>query len=458
MNFNIKGIFLFCAVFFIVFLANGAHALLINEVELNPEGNDSGNEWIELFSEEEVNLEGHFIESNDGDVWNLSSNFSGYFIIDFSKRWLNNVNESVTLRNDFGAIVDETGIIEDEENNNFTWSRCENGWLFLNATKGKINDCFVGDTNNGNETNGNGAGENNETDSSDSDIVIGGEHLGILLGLFGQECGSEEECFYDFNKDGKIDEVDMNLLLALWGTDGVFDMFRADVNKNGVVDSADLGLVLGAWGKNCDLGCDEDVYVDAEVDDVDKYIVLAMHGTNFNDNNGDNGSNGDSSSSSSSGGGGGGGGGSTIIRLQQASGVSCFTEWECSEWSACANGQQTRICTKQNPECFAPGFIPESIMSCEEESLETGATAFFSAITGAVIGEDGSLKPTGIFMFIALLIAAYAFVAAWRTKRTHETETTMKKNSSSNGNKKKSSSVSGEGTIKEKVQALFFIK
>ena len=48
-------------------------AIRINEVELNPEGTDAGNEWIELFSSEEIDLTGWTLKyatgiSNDGNV------------------------------------------------------------------------------------------------------------------------------------------------------------------------------------------------------------------------------------------------------------------------------------------------------------------------------------------------------------------------------------------------------
>jgi len=37
-----------------------ASGLRINEVELNPPLDDSGNEWAEIYSESEINLEGYY--------------------------------------------------------------------------------------------------------------------------------------------------------------------------------------------------------------------------------------------------------------------------------------------------------------------------------------------------------------------------------------------------------------
>ena len=50
-----------------LFLASGISAITINEIESNPAGADTGNEWVEFYSNEEVNLEGYKIINNDGD-------------------------------------------------------------------------------------------------------------------------------------------------------------------------------------------------------------------------------------------------------------------------------------------------------------------------------------------------------------------------------------------------------
>ncbi len=53
----------------------------------------------------------------------------------------------------------------------------------------------------------------------------------------------------------------------------------------------------------------------------------------------------------SSGGGGGGGGG-------------CLTNWICSEWSVCSNGEQTRTCQKEKNYCSARTVKPALTQSC----------------------------------------------------------------------------------------------
>ena len=54
-------------------------------------------------------------------------------------------------------------------------------------------------------------------------------------------------CPGDLSGDGLVDSIDLGLLLALWGTDGQNNP-QADIDGDGVVDSVDLGLVLSGWG------------------------------------------------------------------------------------------------------------------------------------------------------------------------------------------------------------------
>ena len=59
-------------------------AIKINEVELNPEGSDSGSEWVEIYSEETINLESYTLTNNDGGIYELSGDYSDYFIIELN--------------------------------------------------------------------------------------------------------------------------------------------------------------------------------------------------------------------------------------------------------------------------------------------------------------------------------------------------------------------------------------
>lgn len=124
----------------IMILMANTSALRINEIEANPSGEDSGFEWIELYSEDNVNLEGYYLENGDGGKYNLSSSFSGYLIINFSGRWLDNQNETVYLKLN-GEIIDESENFDDSKNNDLTHSFCNNEWLFIASTKNEENAC-----------------------------------------------------------------------------------------------------------------------------------------------------------------------------------------------------------------------------------------------------------------------------------------------------------------------------
>lgn len=119
--------------------ATNVSAIRINEVEANPSGQDKGNEWIELYSENEVNVEGYYLQADD-KTFNLSGTFSGYFIIQFTGLWIDNSNETVFLKN-LEGIVDDTGVFADSGNDEKTWSFCESEWILITGTKNEDNGC-----------------------------------------------------------------------------------------------------------------------------------------------------------------------------------------------------------------------------------------------------------------------------------------------------------------------------
>lgn len=122
-----------------VILISSISALKITEFESNPEGTDAGNEWIELYSEEEVDLENYKLVNNDGDEIILNDSFSGYFIYIFEKQWLDNSDEKVLLYEN-ESLIDETEVFDDSKNNDMTWQLCDS-WEFKLSTKGEENSC-----------------------------------------------------------------------------------------------------------------------------------------------------------------------------------------------------------------------------------------------------------------------------------------------------------------------------
>ena len=49
----------------------------------------------------------------------------------------------------------------------------------------------------------------------------------------------------DLNSDGKVDVIDLGILLSSWGQT---TKPKADINQDAKVDVVDLGILLGKWG------------------------------------------------------------------------------------------------------------------------------------------------------------------------------------------------------------------
>jgi len=126
---------------FLIFLIGFISAeIKINEVEINPAGKDTGTEWIEFYSDEEIDFSDFKIKNNDGDELLLDFTFSNYYLYNLSKQWLDNSDEKVFLYQGEN-LIDETDIFEDNQDNEKTWSLCGNNWEFLDSTKNKRNNC-----------------------------------------------------------------------------------------------------------------------------------------------------------------------------------------------------------------------------------------------------------------------------------------------------------------------------
>ncbi len=82
-------------------------------------------------------------------------------------------------------------------------------------------------------------------------------------------------------------------------------------------------------------------------------------------------------------------GSSTIVGERTDGGkcpeVLCVESWECSEWSACVNGEQTRSCFDSN-SCGTEQDKPEEFRSCIETPAPAPAKKGLSRVTIGVIG------------------------------------------------------------------------
>lgn len=129
--FLIIAITMVCSLFIVPAYAD----IVIIEVEPNPAGADSGNEWARLFNsgKDSVNLSGWSINSTHGEIksYRLSGNISACDdrIIIFPGQFIDNENESLILYDDTGKVVDSTSKINDNANTNLTWTtetpKCE---------------------------------------------------------------------------------------------------------------------------------------------------------------------------------------------------------------------------------------------------------------------------------------------------------------------------------------------
>ena len=138
----------------LVFLIPNISAdIVINEFEQNPAGTDRGNEWVELYSNEEINLTGWKLINADNDTFFLIETINGYLVITFTSQWLDNSDEKVILVDSHSSTIDETPLLSDTKNNNLSWNLCGEEWNFVASTPGSENECGNG---NGEEVCGDG--------------------------------------------------------------------------------------------------------------------------------------------------------------------------------------------------------------------------------------------------------------------------------------------------------------
>src|SRR3989344_3120081 len=115
-------------------------AVYINEIEVNPPGTDTGNEWVEIFNDgASVNLSGWYLQNKDGDNYTLNGIvITNFYVLD-SLFGLTNTNQTIKLFNNNGLLKDSFGPFDDENNDERTWNRMPDGlgdFVFQTETKG----------------------------------------------------------------------------------------------------------------------------------------------------------------------------------------------------------------------------------------------------------------------------------------------------------------------------------
>jgi hypothetical protein len=104
--------------------------ILINEVELNPAGSDSGTEEVELYNPliSATDVSGWIMRSTAGTTATVVINEgttilpTGYLIVgrDSQQQWLDNTGEGIELRNELGILIDSVGPFSDQDNDEST--------------------------------------------------------------------------------------------------------------------------------------------------------------------------------------------------------------------------------------------------------------------------------------------------------------------------------------------------
>jgi endonuclease YncB( thermonuclease family) len=123
---------------------------LINEVELNPIGNDIEKEWIELYNPTAVD-----INISDFEIRPLFKTptiklppdaiieAGETYVIELDRPMLSNTGESIVLANATGDIQDRTPSLVDRSDDERTWQRIPDAndeWQFVENTQANLND------------------------------------------------------------------------------------------------------------------------------------------------------------------------------------------------------------------------------------------------------------------------------------------------------------------------------
>ncbi len=135
--------------------------VVINEVDINPPGDDSTavSEWVELYNptNDDIDLSGWEIASTT--VFKKTMTIPSGTIIEpdqfltysYQTVWFTDSAESVELRNQNGVVIDKTPILTDIQNDFTSWQRIYDGydldssddWKFVTSTAGSSNGKLV---------------------------------------------------------------------------------------------------------------------------------------------------------------------------------------------------------------------------------------------------------------------------------------------------------------------------
>jgi hypothetical protein len=128
-----------------------SRGVLINEVEMNPQGRDAGKEWIELYNLTKENIDiSNFAISAQNRQFTItipSGTVIGagqfYVVKVEGERFSNAFGETLKLIDTAGRTIDATPSLLDRSDDRRSWQRMPDGsstWRFMAATQGGPND------------------------------------------------------------------------------------------------------------------------------------------------------------------------------------------------------------------------------------------------------------------------------------------------------------------------------
>jgi len=89
---------------------------------------------------------------------------------------------------------------------------------------------------------------------------------------------------------------------------------------------------------------------------------------------------------------------------------ACYHYWSCTEWGACMNGKQTRICTDRNTDCPGNNGKPSELQSCQEECNTDADLDCDGVVSFDELNSYASSWVAGSVTFTELMEAANAWV------------------------------------------------
>ncbi len=163
MNVNLVlvfSVFLFAGILAPAYAAS-ADNVVINEVDINPPGDDSASvsEWVELYNptDSDIDMSGWSVASTTvlKKTMTISSGTiikPGQFLTySYQNVWFTDANESVELRDENNFVIDKTPVISDLQNDFTSWQRIYDGfdsdsssdWKFVTSTAGSSNGKLI---------------------------------------------------------------------------------------------------------------------------------------------------------------------------------------------------------------------------------------------------------------------------------------------------------------------------